>query len=213
MIHLRSTYKLDICVFWRRLQRGRSFSNNLITEIYFQVHKTIWVCLNNVLVGNVRQVFDEQEVELNVVGWNAMIVGFGRQKECNNVGEFSNLVDQGMVPGLLRNGKSIDDSSCFVEGSSFGSSVVRVLGMMGMVPDEYNSFSYFDGVLQCLRGMQRLLMIYCGLGSSVVRVLGALRAISDMGWNAMIVGFGRQEECNNVMELFNLVEGRGNGGR
>ncbi|PHU19034.1 hypothetical protein BC332_10185 [Capsicum chinense] len=110
--------------------------------------------------------------------------------------------------------------------------------MMGMVPDEYNSFSYFDGVLQCLRGMQRLLMIYCGLGSSVVRVLGALRAISDMGtleqcccgnvrrvfdeqdvelnvvgWNAMIVGFGRQEECNNVVELFNLVEGRGNGGR
>ncbi|XP_010318552.1 putative pentatricopeptide repeat-containing protein At5g52630 [Solanum lycopersicum] len=51
------------------------------------------------LVGNARGVFDELEMELNIVGWNAMMAGHAQQGEHGNVIELFTLMEErGMVP-------------------------------------------------------------------------------------------------------------------
>ncbi|OIS99324.1 pentatricopeptide repeat-containing protein [Nicotiana attenuata] len=51
------------------------------------------------LLGNARGVFDELEMELNIVGWNAVMAGHAQQGEHGNVIELFTLMEErGMVP-------------------------------------------------------------------------------------------------------------------
>ncbi|XP_009608381.1 putative pentatricopeptide repeat-containing protein At5g52630 [Nicotiana tomentosiformis] len=51
------------------------------------------------LLRNARGVFDELEMELNIVGWNAMMAGHAQQGEHGNVIELFTLMEErGMVP-------------------------------------------------------------------------------------------------------------------
>ncbi|MCD9643125.1 hypothetical protein HAX54_030278 [Datura stramonium] len=163
------------------------FTASALVSLYFK----------NWLSDDAKKVFDEMSVR-DEVCFSSMIVGFAQ------------------------NSKPIDALSCFVEmrRSGVGSTMVSVSGALRAASD----MAMFE---QCRiihgHAMATGLNLNVVVGSALIDgygkcgIVGNARGVFDelemelniVGWNAMMAGHAQQGEHNNVMELFDLMEGRG----